>query len=372
MLMRVRRVAVYGPAYLDRVLRVACPLIDDAGAPPLDQSVEGEWEFAGGDTLVLRSPDGFMLEIAPPADWSGPRGSVRLHHPIRPGLWGRRTVPAIGWLDDLGGMGAGFAAALGGLLHSALGSEDDATSRSISERLARHGVVHRSIRVDSRTADWTLLVTSGEFGDKLPVGFRGCHDALAPDEWLRRGVDPCDLRVVAGLPNRLAEPLLAAEGAVTRFFAPAMRNMIDRDHPLHGLVDRVDVLCCNRAEWLALDDPVEVASRVPIVAVTDGPRGIDLRFANREGGFTETHIAAFPRVRPPRDTNRAGEAFAATFVAALLDHGWDGRRRFVDEDLARGAAERGAAAAALVLDRLEFGFPRPDEIEAAQRAGVVA
>jgi ribokinase len=370
--MDARRVAVYGPAYLDRVLRVDCPVIGDPDAPPLDQSVEGEWEFAGGGTIVLLAPDGFTLEITPPPGWTGPRGGIRLRNPLRPGLQARRSVRGVAWLDDLGGMGAGFAAALGGILHSALGPEADPTSRAVSERLALHGIAHRLIRVSDRTADWTLLITSGEFGDKLPVGFRGCHDALARDNLLRGGVDPCDLRVVAALPNRLAEPLLAAGGAVTRFFAPAIRNMTDRDHPLRRLADRVDVLCCNRTEWQAFDHRQDVASRVPILAVTDGPRGIDVRFTNLEGDVTERHVAAFARARPPRDTNRAGEAFASTFVANLLDHGWDGRLRVVGEDLVVRAAERGAAAAALVLDRLEFGFPRPEEIDAALDEGLVA
>ncbi len=77
------------------------------------------------------------------------------------------------------------------------------------------------------------------------------------------------------------------------------------------------------------------------------------------------------RARPPRDTNRAGEAFASTFVSTLLDHGWVGARRVVEEALIQRAAERGAASAALVLDRLEFGFASPDEIDAALRAGRV-
>ena len=40
-----RRVSVFGPAYLDRVLRVDQPLLDPALGPPLDQSVEGAWKF---------------------------------------------------------------------------------------------------------------------------------------------------------------------------------------------------------------------------------------------------------------------------------------------------------------------------------------
>ena len=40
-----RRVSVFGPAYLDRVLRVDRPLDRSGIGPPLDQSVDGEWKF---------------------------------------------------------------------------------------------------------------------------------------------------------------------------------------------------------------------------------------------------------------------------------------------------------------------------------------
>ena len=41
----------------------------------------------------------------------------------------------------------------------------------------------------------------------------------------------------------------------------------------------------------------------------------------------------------------------------------------VEERVIRTAAERASAAAALVLDRVDFGFPGPAEIDAALRAG---
>ena len=151
-----------------------------------------------------------------------------------------------------------------------------------------------------------------------------------------------------------------------------MRNMTDRDHSLAHFADCIDLLCCNRTEWEALEDRDIVAARVPIRAITDGPRGIDLSSPIGPASRSGSAIPAFPRERPPRDTNRAGEAFASTLVAALLDGGWDGSSRAVDEGLVRTAAERAAAAAALVLDRLDFGFPAPEEIDAALREGRLA
>jgi ribokinase len=55
----------------------------------------------------------------------------------------------------------------------------------------------------------------------------------------------------------------------------------------------------------------------------------------------------------------------------LLDQGWNGASGVVDDDLIRAAATRASAAAALVLDRVEFGFPTAAEIDRALLAGCV-
>jgi ribokinase len=364
-----RRVVVFGPAYLDRVLRVDRPLVDPALGPPLDQSVEGVWKFGADGTLQVVDPAGDTIVIDPPAGWPGPIGRVQLANPLRDGLIGRRNVRGLAWQDDLGGMGAGYALALGGSLSSALGSESDPTSQAIAERLARSGITHHPIRVAGLPADWTLLITSGEFGDKLPIGFRGCHAALAPDSLASMAAQPCELRVVASLPNPLAARALSAPGARMRFFAPAMRNMTDRECPLSSFADSIDVLCCNRKEWEALDDREEVAWRLSILVVTAGADGSSVRFTTPAGEPGRLHNPAFPRERPPRDTNRAGEAFAATLIATLLDHHWAAASGVVEKDLIRLAARRASAASALVLDRLDFGFPTREEIDAVLLTG---
>ncbi len=363
---------VFGPAYLDRVLRVDQPLIDPTLGPPLDQGFEVIGTFGTGSTLELVDPTGFTITIEPPADWPGPTGEIRLAQPIREGLSGQKRVQGRAWQDDLGGMGAGYAAAFGGSLWSALGPDSDAKSRAIAQQLARFGIAHHPIRVPDHPADWTLLITSGEFGDKLPIGFRGCHAALRPESLEPMAAEPCDLRVVASLPNRLAARALSAPGAAMRFFAPTWRTMLDRDRPLSSFAASIDVLSCNRREWEALDDREEVAWRVSILVVTDGPNGSSVRFTTPTGEPGRFQVPAFPRARPPRDTNRAGEAYAATMINTLLDHGWSAASGVVDEGLIRLAVERAAAASALVLDRLDFGFPSGEEIDAALRAGQVA
>ena len=361
-----RRTLVFGPAYLDRVLRVDRPLLDLRDGPPIDQSVDGHLEFGPGLTLV--DPGGATIEVTLPGDWPGPTGSIILSQRLSGGEGGwHRTVIGEAWRDDLGGMGAGFAAALGGELVSALGPDDDPTSRVVADLLAARGVTHRPIRVADREADWTLLVTSAGHGDKLPVGFRGCHSAI--DSFAPFSERSCDLRVVAALPNRLAEGVLRAPGAAVRFFAPAMRNVLDRDCPIGRFAGTIDVLSCNRREWESLPDREEVAWRVSILAITDGPLGSLVRFTTPSGEPGIVRVSAFARSCPPRDTNRAGEAYAATLLTTLLDAGWQGGP--ADESLVRLAAERASVAAALVLDRLDFGFPEPARIDAALRLGRV-
>ena len=51
---------------------------------------------------------------------------------------------------------------------------------------------------------------------------------------------------------------LSAPGARMRFYAPSLRNMLDRDCPLASFAASIDVLSGNRQEWEALDDREEV------------------------------------------------------------------------------------------------------------------
>ncbi len=366
-----RRVSVFGPAYLDRVLRVDQPLVDPSLGPPLDQSVEGGWKFGASQSLELVDPAGYSLTIDLPGDWPGPTGMIRLARPIRQGVTGHRSLRGLAWHDDIGGMGAGYASALGGRLCSALGSDSDPTSQAIAQRLADHGIFHDPIRVFDHSADWTLLITSGSFGDKLPIGFRGCHAAVDPAAFDPRAARPCDLRVVASLPNRLSARLLGTAGAACRFFAPAMRNVLDRDCPLSTFARSIDILSCNRQEWETLEDREEVAWQVSILIVTDGPDGSSVRYTNSSGEAERLQVPVFSRTNPPRDTNRAGESYAATLVSTLLDQGWQASSGVVDNHLIRTAARRASAAAALQLDRVDFGFPTDAEIDAALAAGAV-
>jgi ribokinase len=145
--------------------------------------------------------------------------------------------------------------------------------------------------------------------------------------------------------------------------------MLDLDPKVSSFARDMDILCCNRTEWESLADREEVAWRVSILVVTDGPRGAEIRFTapNGDTGFLTT--PAFPRREPPKDTNRAGESFAATLVTTLLDGGWSPGT--TEEGLIRVAGERASAAAALTIGRVDFGFPTAAEIDEAVRTGHV-
>ncbi len=289
-------------------------------------------------------------------------------------MTGARTVEAVEEAIDLGGMGAGFASALDGELVSAVGtgenggSEPDRLGRVILERLARLGVKGRPVIVPGKATDWTLIVSSGPFGDKLAVGFRGCHAAVErfPAEAL---ADRCDLCVVAGWPNRLLDQALRHVEAPVKFLAPALRNMKDEEMPLDRLAGRFHILSCNRGEWASLRNPETVLRETPLVAITDGPDGATIHFHRSPSNPASLAIPVFPRDRPPRDTNRAGEAFASALVTTLLDRGWTPGP--TDPALVQAAALRASASAALVLDREDFGFPTTEEIDEALKVGRV-
>src|SRR4051795_3908858 len=86
------RASVFGPAYLDRVLRVDCPLHDPATGLPLDQSVDGVGRFREGSMLELREPSRHVIEVGLPDGWPGPAGVIELSHDLSAGPPGRRRV----------------------------------------------------------------------------------------------------------------------------------------------------------------------------------------------------------------------------------------------------------------------------------------
>ena len=371
-----RRTLVFGPAYLDRVLLVDRPLVDPKVGGVLDRSVLGFADRAGtglppGErSLILECVPDFDLAVAPlPDGWPGPFGVISSRESVGPTNRARppRPVSGLAWHDDLGGMGAGFARALGGHLVWPAGDPRDDVTTTVIRLLHREGIDHRPVHRPETLGDWTLLITSGEFGDKLAVCFRSPSDVERPARPIDDG--PCDLLVAASMTNGRASSALRGVEAAVKLFAPSIRNMADREPKVSQFAREIDVLCCNRLEWESLVDREEVAWRVSILAVTDGPRGATIRFTDESGEPGRVEVPAFPRLHPPKDTNRAGEAFASGLVTALLDGGWT--PGVTPRSLIEHAAERASAAAALVLDRADFGFATSEEVSRAIGRGAV-
>ena len=75
----------FGPAYLDRVLRVDRPLCDRASGLPWIRAPRESGGSRESSTLGSSIPAGLEIEIALPDGWPGPSGKVRCARPLREG-----------------------------------------------------------------------------------------------------------------------------------------------------------------------------------------------------------------------------------------------------------------------------------------------
>lgn len=358
---------VYGPAYLDFVIRVDRPL----ARTPIDLGSDGILEAGSGGWLEVVCPDGASLIVTGLHGWELPTGRLRtLHNVLPPGV--TTTAKAVETIRDLGGMGAGFAAALGGRLVSALAGENDPFSARIREMLASYGIAHTPVSVAGQPrADSTVILSSGRFGDKLPMGLRGCHAGMTL-EATGQAID-AEVVVAASLGNALMHSLLVRHAGALRVLAPSARNCRDRSEAIGRLAGQVDLLAVNNAEWAAMtgDDRAAFEASTAILSITRGPDGALLSWPSAEG-TRQTHFEpCFPRARPPVDTNRAGEAYVAHLILALRASGWSPGRLAVDSGMIRNAARLASAAAALVIDMPHFGFPNADHVLEAARHGTI-
>jgi sugar/nucleoside kinase (ribokinase family) len=356
---------VIGAAYLDEVVDVdgaLCPeppvRIDysrtEARRSPLSEP---------GTCLLIESPGGDSIRVTDPLAPGGTRIELAEERivdargeapPVRSevALIGRRTL--------LGGMGAGFALALGARLVLPLG-ERDAESHEVLRLLDAHGIAHAPVRVSGQTTDTTVLIWSSA-GDKLPIGRRTASRAVRPEHLLAQCA-PAYLTLVTSLPNATVARLVRAlHGWV--MFTPSLRNV--REGGLGEIAARVDAVSMNAIEWRGAEE--QVGERCPLVVVTRGAEGAAVRFRDEAGALRWTEVPAAP-VPVMADANRAGEAFAAGFLAALVERQWPEamqRGRYSGRAV-REAAWRGALAAALELGIRELAFPSRDDIEALGR-----
>jgi sugar/nucleoside kinase (ribokinase family) len=354
-------ILVYGPAYRDLLVDVATALVPSALGGVLDQSAPAETVTPRADGHVrVTSPAGEWLMLTLPPSAAGMAATYALQRPIRPSSDGasppvlRVEAPVVRVREELGGMGAGYAAALGGRLRAPFGVHQgvvDAVGRQVGALLAHYGIACAPRWLEGHASDESLVILSPA-GDKLAVGVR---DALA--HWTLEAADDALLAsaaalVCCGAPNRLVADLLARAPARPVLCAPALRNVSDRALPLAELAPSLHLLTLNAHEWGHLADQDAVRAHVPVIAITQGAHGSRLLVRGEEEWIPAVPVAG------QINTNRAGETYGATLFAHLLREEpefW--RTGGPSVAGAVRAARQAACQAARQLQISGFGFP---------------
>ena len=368
---RKHLVLVYGPAYLDIVMRVGQPLVR-SGHAPLDKSVDGIFCKNGKhqNELEIQDPSGNLLILSGLNSMKHPTGRLELSHSVLDSR--AMSVAVIEVVEELGGMGAGYAAVLGGRLVSALGSNHDLPRTMIESGLKRLGIEYSPVIIEGKPTDWTLIVSSGPHGDKLPVGSRGCHSELSASVMHQHG--NWELVVAASLKNELLFGVLESHPESLRVLVPAMRNCRDQQFPLRNLVGLADFISLNEHEWQELT-PLDRSAwweSKAILCVTRGPDGADIYWTDRSGIRQNFYQPVFPRSVPVVDTNRAGEAFASFLIQSLMAQGWSKTEMNITSEMVQRASLAGSAAAGLTIQLPNFGFPSAQEVARVLHKGVIS
>jgi len=357
---------VIGPAYLDEVVEVdgsLCP----PPAPRIDYSrTEAHREPLPepGTFLLIESPGGDCIRITDPDTRRGTRIVLAeeriLDDESAPAL--RTTVRLRGRRALLGGMGAGYALALGARLVLPLG-ETGSEGREICRLLDVHGIAYRAVPVSGQFADTTTLVWSSA-GDKLPIGRRTASTVVQADALLKRASE-ADLTLVTSLPNSTVSRAVERLGGWV-MFTPSLRNV--GEPALGEIAERVDAMSMNQVEWRRAEEAV--GERCPLVVVTRGAEGASVRFRNEAGELRWVSVPAAPGVRVV-DANHAGEAFTSALLGALVASQWPEamRRGAYDAGAVREAAWQGSLAAGMELGIRDLAFPSRDDV-LARREGM--
>ena len=368
---RKHLVLVYGPAYLDIVMRVGQPLVR-SGHAPLDKSVDGIFCKNGKhqNELEIQDPSGNLLILSGLNCLKHPTGRLELSHSVLDSR--AMSVAVIEVVEELGGMGAGYAAVLEGRLVSALGSNHDLPRTMIESGLKRLGIEYSPVIIEGKPTDWTLIVSSGPHGDKHPVGSRGCHSELSASVMHQHG--NWELVVAASLKNELLFGVLESHPDSLRVLVPAMRNCRDQQFPLRNLVGLADFISLNEHEWQELT-PLDRSAwweSKAILCVTRGPDGADIYWTDRSGIRQNFYQPVFPRSVPVVDTNRAGEAFASFLIQSLMTQGWSKTEMNITSEMVQRASLAGSAAAGLTIQLPNFGFPSAQEVARVLQTGVIS
>ncbi len=367
-------IIVYGPAYLDIVVRVdkpliadQCHVIDHGGNGIFTPSVFSREKH----NIAITDTHGHKLIIneAKNADICG---EFQIIDSVL--NFSSQNVNATEVIEDLGGMGAGFAKILNAMLISCLPSENCPVRGKVIQLLLENQIQLQPVYLEKTKTDWTLLISSGAFGDKMPIGLRGCHEIVRLDQ-LHLNNAAADISVVASLPNQIMLGLLKNSSSSIRMLVPSLRNCIPEKSPVSigQMAQFAEVFAVNRTEWLALGEAAQTAwlGSAAIISISDGPGGADISWRGLDGRREYHHEAAFPRDVKPIDTNRAGEAFAGNFLRALVEMGWKGKASNISEAMIKSASKIASAAAGLTIQIPRFGFPSINEIKMTIQRGII-
>ena len=348
---------VFGPAYLDLVVET-----DRALAPDLlDQSVPAARRLPRtDDVLRVSGPAGDRLDFHLPSDARTLAATYELCEPVLARLRGpatRETVtgdfPVVRFAQQLGGMGAGYAKALAGILRVPLGGSSahpDQVGEAVQHMLRELHIQAIPSFLPDSASDASLILLSPR-GDKLAIGVRAAMVRWHVEAQDRALAADAGALVICGAPNAFMAELLAAVPDIPVMCAPAMRNIGDTACPLADLASGIHYLTLNALEWAHLAGKERLLSAVPVITVTDGPRGSRI-YAQGE----ELCVPAVPH-HGPTDVNRAGETYGATFFQMLRQACPDFHRAGVSLALAERAGQLAAMQAERQLSITEFAFP---------------
>ncbi len=350
---------IYGPAYLDTVITISEPIAPELTAP-LDQSLPIKKITADDSRQIsIISDIGDCLNLILPANSTTTGGEYYLREAILSRRYGDKSLPIVSkysaesCIRQLGGMGAGYAKAVGGRLRVPLG--DDNPGDILLNILKSHNISVLPTILSGYSTDTTLLIQS-KSGDKLAMGLRDALLQWQPDSNDYTLINQADCVIFCGAPNRFMTELLLSDISTPVICAPSMRNIDDSAYPLYDLVNKIDYLAMNALEWKHLSNHDKFISEIPLITITDGARGCDIYIHGKSFFYP-----ALPHPGPV-DTNRAGETYASTMLKAILHFYPQFPDADISEDMLSNIAKIANKQAHRQLDITSFNFPPDDWI----------
>ena len=348
---------IFGPAYLDTVIKVSGPVAPQLTVT-LDQSLPVKSITPDNSQQIkILSETGDCLAIDLPSNAPCSGAVYNLHEAILSRSCGTNASPLIGTFptedcfQQLGGMRAGYAMAVDGLLRMPLGN--DALGDSVSAMLSGHGIASSPAKLSGHNSDATLLIQSNT-GDKLAIGMRDALLNWQPDEIDYILATEAKYIIFCGAPNKFMANILSRDITAPVMCAPSMRNIDDSVYPLADLAAMIDYLAMNALEWNHLHRREKIINTIPLISITDGPRGCDIYLRGKAYFFP-----ALPHPGPV-DTNRAGETYASTIWKAILQNYPKFPNAEISEELLNQAAALASRQAYRQLDITTFAFPTGD------------